>query len=423
MKTWVKNSLIGAGIVGLLGIGVVSQMKPLDVELVQAKQQDVLSTVTEKGKLTNSEQRKIFAEVQGKVEKVLVEEGTQVKQGTLLATMDVRELEARLNQLRGELKAVAGSESAAQSQSGANQIKQQEAVVAQAKLAVNLAEKNYQRTKVLVQEGAATKVELEDSENALASARKELEQAQASLAAIRKQSQSGKLQFQGQKESLQAQIEFLATQVNKGNIYASSDGIIYSKKVEAGDFVNPGSLMFEVGQTNLTQIETWLNSTEIADVKNGDEVTIIIKRPGEDIKTAGRITKIAPITEERTSALGLVEDRIKVTIALSNPPRGVRLTLGSTVDVQVVTSKAEKVVAIPKETVFTDQGQDYVWVVRAGKASLTKIQTGLEGDLLLEVKSGVKAGDQIILDPHNNGLKEGMKVIFNLNMGNEYNIS
>lgn len=423
MKPWVRNSLIGAGILSLIGITALSQMKSVDVDLVQAKQQDVLSTVLEKGKLSNGNTQKILAEVQGKVLNVKVDEGMHVKSGTLLATIDVLELEAKLNQLRGELKAVTGSEASAKSQSGINQIKQQEVVVDQAKLAVESAQKDYQRTQALFQEGGATAVEVEDSENALKTARKSLEQAEAALASIRKQSQSNSLQYQGQKESLQAQIDYLASQVSKGKIYASGEGIVYSKKVENGDFVSPGSLLFTIGQSKLSQIETWINSTEMSNVKIGDGVTIVFKRPGEDLKNPGRIIKIAPVTEERTSALGLVEDRVKVTIELSGIPQEVNLTAGSTVDVQVVTSKADHVVAIPKEAVFTDAGQDYVWIARRGQAILTKIQAGLEGDLLIEVKTGIKAGDQIILDPHNTDLKEGVKVIFNLDLGKEYNVA
>lgn len=133
-------------------------------------------------------------------------------------------------------------------------------------------------------------------------------------------------------------------------------------------------------------------------------------KSGEDIETAGVITKISPVTEERTSPLGIVEDKIKVTVELKKQPEGINLTPGRTVDVTLITRQAGGVLAVPKDALFTDKGEDFVWVVRDGVASIARLEKGIEGDDLLEIKRGVSAGQDVILNPHQTGLKEGIKV-------------
>jgi HlyD family secretion protein len=110
------------------------------------------------------------------------------------------------------------------------------------------------------------------------------------------------------------------------------------------------------------------------------------------------------------SSLGVLEDKVKVIIKLAELPAGINLTPGATVDVTITIREARNVLAVPKEAVFTDQGQKYVWLIKNGKAVTVPVSTGIEGDDLIEVKTGLRKGDSVLLNPHHKELKEGSRI-------------
>jgi len=407
---WKKWGLAGLGLIMVLGIMAQSALKKVEADLAPVKKADVAATVTEKGRIISRDAGDIFSEVQGKVKRVYVDAGDPVKKGTLLAELDTGDIEQQISRLEGELKAVSGQEEAAQLQGSGSQIRQQQLAVEQARVALSQATSDYNRTRQLYNEGAATAVELEQAGTGLETARKSLAQAEAALTAAKKQSKGNKTNYQGQRESLTAQLNYLQKQKAGARIAAGRDGVVFAKKVREGDMVAPGALLFTVGSLGRVNIEIYVNSNDMANIKQGDEVAVTFKEPGGDRETAGAIAKISPVTEERMSPLGIIEDKIKVTAELRERPAGISLTPGRTVDVSLITRQAKGVPAVPKDAVFTDNGQDFIWVVKKGTASLVRVVKGIEGDELVEIKSGVTVGEEVINDPHQTNLKEGVRV-------------
>ncbi|MFZ5639379.1 MAG: efflux RND transporter periplasmic adaptor subunit [Bacillota bacterium] len=408
--SWKKWGFAGLGAVLVLGIIAQAVLKKVEVDLAPVKKDDVVATVTEKGRIVSSNAKDIYSEVQGRVKKVNVDTGDTVKQGTVLAELDVADIDQQIARLEGELMAVRGSEEAAQLQGAGSQVKQQQLAVDQARVIFNQANSAYTRTLQLYNEGAATLAELERAQTELATGRKALEQAEAALAAAQKQSKGSGISFRGQRESLEAQLGFLKAQKAKATIITDREGTVFTRKVQEGDMISPGALLFTVGSLGRVEIETYVSSKDIANVKKGDGVTLTFKEPGKDTEAGGVITKVSPVTEERVSPLGIIEDKIKVTVEIKHQPAGVNLIPGRAVDVTITTQRARNVLAVPVDAVFTDRGKDFIWVVKKGTAAPVRVEKGIEGDELVEIKSGVTATDYVILNPHQTDLKEGIKV-------------
>ncbi|GAB4263819.1 efflux RND transporter periplasmic adaptor subunit [Thermincola ferriacetica] len=406
-KKWIYA---GVGLLVILGLISSVAFQAVDVDTYTVQRTDVVATVWETGKVVSDSTEDIYSEIQGRVKAVYVDTGDSVEKGKLLAVIDVGELDTQIARLEGELKSVEGQEQTALSQVDSNQIKQQELAVEQARVALGLAKANYERIKELYAQGAATRVELDQSEADLATRQKAVSQAEAALASLKKQNKSSLLQYEGQRESLQAELRHLQGQKAKSRVTADRDGIVFTRKVKEGDIVSPGSLLFTVGRRGKTKIEVYVNNKDMMRVNTGDEVKVIFRVPGEDVEVKGVIDRIAPAAEEIISSLGIPEDKIKVTVNLKEKPAGIRVIPGATVDVVVTTQKATDVPAVPKEALFSDKGEDYVWVNRQGKAAIVKVQTGVEGDDLVEIKSGLKEGDRVLLNPHLPELKEGIRI-------------
>lgn len=417
MKKWWKLGLWGLGIVVILVMLIYPKFQAIEVQTVQAKKGDVIATVEEKGTVVNQKKINISSEIQGKVTSVVAEVGDKVNVNTVLLKIDTRDLNAQLAQLKGELKAVQGTETATVRQPSQNQIKQQQSILEQARVALNLASQALNRAKELFAEGAISNTEIESyqadydtKEQAFAEAEISLAQARAEFEALTKQKGGANLQYQGQSESIKARIKYLEEQVLKANVKSPIQGIILEKSIKMGDYVNPGSLLFVLAGEGNYHIETYLRSKDIINVKKDAIVGVVFKAGDNDIKVSGKIIKIAPVAEERISALGISEDKIKVNVQLLTTPQGINIIPGMNVDVIATTQRAANVINITKDVVFNDAGKSFLWTVKDNKAKLTQVEKGIEGDTLLEIKQGLENGEHVILTPHLTELKEGLNI-------------
>lgn len=411
MKKISRKQIIIAGAVLLIGaLALSTYLKAVAVEAVEVKRQAVAATVTEKGKVTAPASQEIFSEGTGKIIKIFAEEGDQIKAGNILAQLDTSDIDAQISQVEGEIKALQGGVLTSPGV-GRSQVQQQQIAVEEARTALTQAQKEYNRTSNLYQEGAATQAEFDQAQNNMEIKKKALAQAEASLKVTQEQNQGTSLQYQGQKESLEAKRRSLQNQKQKNTIVSSSSGTVLNKEIKQGDYVTAGQKLFSVGDTKNLNIETYLITRDVYNVRKGDQVRVVLNTPGgKDIYTEGKIAKISPATVEKTSALGVVEEKVKVTVELIKVPQGINLFPGMEVDVDITTQKAEGVMAIPTEAIFSDKGENYVWLIQDGKAKTIQIETGIEGDVLTEIKEGLKEGAVIILNPHDPGLKENVRV-------------
>lgn len=405
-KKWI---IIGLIFLVILSIAAASKFKAVQADKVQVAVTDVISTVVEKGTVI-SEDTLIYSEVQGKVKAVYVDEGQTVQKGQVLAEIDVGDINSRIAQLEGQLRAAEGSEQTAGYQNGQNQIKQQQLAVEQAEIALGLSQTAYDRMQKLFSEGAVTQADLDQAKADVDTKKKTLEQADFNLNSIQGQSQGSKIQFQGQRESLVAQLQQLQTEKTKARILSETENVIFVKKIKAGDYITPGTMLFGLGSKANLRIETYVGSSDTAYLKTGEKVTVTFKLPGQDVDVTGKINKIAPVAENVITALGISEPKIKITIDLETLPAEFNVVPGSVVDVTFVTQRHPNALAIPKEVLFSDNGKDYVWVVNNGTASLKQIQKGPDGDDLTVIKEGLNKNDLVLLNPHQQDLQPGVRI-------------
>jgi HlyD family secretion protein len=155
--------------------------------------------------------------------------------------------------------------------------------------------------------------------------------------------------------------------------------------------------------------------------------------PGRTFK--GTVTDVgsSPIMKNDPDLLSLTANseaiNFKVRIRLEDPPATIRPGFSVTAD--IVTGKKENATAIPiqalvvrdvptskdakaKPATGRPQTEEGVYVVnKDGKLGFSKVETGIAGELMIEVKNGVKPGDQIVTGPFKTlrQVKEGDKVV------------
>ncbi|MCF6093059.1 HlyD family efflux transporter periplasmic adaptor subunit [Microaerobacter geothermalis] len=412
MKKKLKRIIWGFVLVVITAIVIFKLLQPLKAEMIEVEPRTISQSFTEEGVVVPILERELYSLLGGKVIDLAVEEGQDVKKGDLLLQLDTEEIRFQLAQLRGQLASVEGQEKQVYREPLSSQVSQQKLAIEQAKIQLEAAKSEFERVQVLFQAGAVSKEIYDEAERSVKQMENLLSQQEQALQLIREQQNppSGtKEQFSGLKQSLLAQIALLEYQEAKGSLYAPMDGKVKGLHIKEGMVIPPGSPVMTLFQPGQYEVETYLLTEDIVDIIVGMKVKATQEKKTEDVSYDGVVTRIAPSAEEKVSALGLVEQRVKVTVQLEGEMKNLRP--GYTLDVEFITHTEEGKLVVPKTSLFPYESGDALWVVRDGKAIVQPVKTGLETDEEVVIEEGLQQGDQVIRNPQLEGLKEGKKVV------------
>jgi HlyD family secretion protein len=166
---------------------------------------------------------------------------------------------------------------------------------------------------------------------------------------------------------------------------------------ESEAVVQAGTPLLEIGDPLDLEVVADLLSTDAVQIDVGSPVRI---DAWGGVPIRGRVTRVDPAGFLKVSALGIEEQRVRTTIALVDTPDAwSRLGHDYRVTVHVTVWSADDVLIVPVGALFR-QGQDWaVFAVRDGRARVTQVQLGRRNGRVAEVKSGLSAGDQVVLHP------------------------
>lgn len=390
---------------------IYSANKPLDVELLEVQPQTVSQTFKEEGIVASATERPIYSVFNGEIKALRVKEGQQVKKGDILIELDSKALEYQKQQLKGQLESIKGQQIQANKSPYSAQVRQQQLVVEETKRQLETSKIEYNRIKSLFESGAASKKELDASSDSVKQLENTLLQQQQALKLIEEQANPlpGTAQYyQGLIESVNAQIKELDYQLSNTKITAPIDGIVKELSVKVGAMATTLSPLLTLTSHNDFEVNVYLLTEDVINVKEGMNVKLVQKRKNGDYTFDGTVKGIAPAAEEKISALGLIEQKVKVSITPDG--QAPELRSGYALDVHFTTLVQHNKLVVPKTVLFPYENGDALWVKKDGKAVITKVQKGMETDELIVIESGLKAGEKVIKNPQQEGLKQGKRI-------------
>jgi len=240
-------------------------------------------------------------------------------------------------------------------------------------------------------ERIALKNNIQGTQNQLNNAEISYNNALVSLNSARESKKQQILSAQSQVDSALGQLNLSQEQLADLTISAPISGQITSKNVEVGAELNPGQVIASISQTNNVKVVINLPSEDIYQINLGQEVII-----NQDIKA--KITNIAPSANEQTK-------KVEVEILVDNKNK--KLIPGTFVDVMIKKNNKNSVksgvIMIPLEALTITQTENYVYLVKLNENNelTAKKQIVTLGDSqgnLVEIKSGLKIGNEIIID-------------------------
>jgi efflux transporter, RND family, MFP subunit len=248
--------------------------------------------------------------------------------------------------------------------------------------------KELEETEALYEIGAASQSEADNLKSSVNKAKIQLESAQKQLE-LNKGSilEDTKKSLQANITQAEASLASAQKQLDDTKVRVEIDGIIGTLNISEGSVVNAqGEAMTLVNMDNL-KVSFHVSEDVINEISVGSPVYITVSAVSDDPMTA----TVTNISEAADSSTRLYQ----VEAALSNTEGN--LKPGMFANVRLVTETKEDTIVVPLNTVLTDNGEKYVFVVDENNiAHKTVVETGLENDTYIEITSGLNIGDTVV---------------------------
>jgi len=367
--------LAGVGILGVAIVAYVLRPAVIDVDTGVVVSGPLRVTVDEDGRTRVRDRYLVTAPVAGRLQRIALREGSEVRRGDIVAWLAPLPLDAAT---REQMTARILSAEALYREAAVR--------ASEARTAAAQAQKIAERRSAVLAIGG---ISPEEHEQVLLAARARKDD----LAAAESRSRAAAAELKGARAAL--------TPVNGAGLPASipvrspTAGRVLRIPDQSERVIPAGSPILEVGDARAMEVVIDVLSTDAVRLRPGDEVEIVDW--GGDHPILGRVRSIEPSAFTRVSALGVDEQRVNVLIDL--PQRPETLGDGFRVEARMTVWQAAKVTTAPASSVFQQGGSWKVFAVDGGHARLRAVEIGHRTGSSVEIISGLAPGTEVVLFP------------------------
>jgi len=288
------------------------------------------------GTLEANETALISSKIAGRTSRVLVENGSAVNAGQALVIIESQDYTNLLAAAQADLKK------------------------AEAKLASSQAD--YKRFQELHKNGAISNKDLQDMEMGLKVAEADVASAAAAVSNAR-------------------------NSLDNTTISSPISGIVSNRSVNLGQMLSAGLQLMAVEDISSVYAVINVQQQELSNLKPGLKSEVMIDAYGTR-KFPGSLTVINPSASREARVF-------QAKIKLDNPEQLLRA--GMFARVKIYTGEDQEVVAIPRDALISQKGLYYVFIPDGGQVKRQQVQTGTIMDQMVEITSGLKEGQPIVV--------------------------
>ncbi|HKZ01815.1 MAG TPA: efflux RND transporter periplasmic adaptor subunit, partial [Pyrinomonadaceae bacterium] len=337
------------------------------------------------GSLAGDQQTDVAPSIAGKVVAVGVDLGSYVRRGQMLLKLDDVDFKLRVDQAQAQLDQAKAELKEAEEKVGIrpgqpfdpNRVPE----VANARVALELAEKNLRRAEKLIESGDVSRSYYDEQK----AKRDQLkEQYEVALSEARQHFASVG-NSRAQVSNAESQLALARRNLSYATLFSPFDGYVAERNADLGEYVSPTTKVASIVKINPLRIRIDIPEQAIPEVQVGQAVSITTSA-WPDKNFSGRIARLSPKVSATSRTL-------TVEAEIQNP--GGALKPGQFATVKILQTRAEPAVLVPARAVHTEAGVSRLFVVKDGHAQQRIVQLGqTEGDLV-EIKSGVVAEEQV----------------------------
>jgi multidrug efflux pump subunit AcrA (membrane-fusion protein) len=337
------------------------------------------------GSLTGDQQTDVSPSMAGKVVLVAVDLGSYVKRGQTIVRLDEVDMKLRVDQARAQVDQAKAALQQAEEKVGIrpgqvfdiNKLPE----VANARVALELAEKNLRRSEKLIESGDISR-SVYDQQKAQ---RDQLKEQYESALSLARQNNAAVLTAQANVKNAESQLNLALRSQTYANVYSPIDGYVADRPADLGEYVSTTTKVATIVKINPLRVRIDIPEQAIPTVNVGQSVSVTTSA-WPDKNFSGRIARISPNVTPTSRTL-TVEAEIENSGGLLKP--------GQFATVRILQSRAAPATLVPARAVRTESGVSRVFVIKDGHAQERQVQLGqTEGDLV-EIKSGVAENDNV----------------------------
>jgi RND family efflux transporter MFP subunit len=364
-----------------------SPATPRPVKVIAAVEQRVARTVVATGTLAAEDQVVIGTKVPGRLAEISIDMGTRVRRGQVVARLDasdyrlrVDQAEAALHQARARLGLPLGGADERIDPEQTSIVRQARAVLEEAQLTRDRSAKLMEQNLIARAQLDTAEANLKVAEGRYHDALEEVRNRQALLAQRR------------------SELDLARQQLADTTMTSPIDGAVAMKQASVGEYLAAGAPVATVVQIHPLRLRVNVPEREAVDVRTGQTVRLTVE--GDPTVYQGRVVRLSPIVQEQSRTLS-VEAEVPNERAVMKP--------GAFARAEVVTEASQPVIRVPTAALVTFAGIEKLLVVRQDKIVEVRVQTGRRANDSVEIVSGLKPGEQVVLQPGN--LAPGQAVV------------
>lgn len=394
--SWLKRTLLILLVIALIGAVVLAlRPKPVAVELAEVKRGRFEQVIEEDGKTRVRDRYVVSAPLAGKLRRIQLKAGDEVKQGRAVAVIEPAApalLDARTERELGER---VGAAEAAKLRAVA--------AVERAKAALEQAGADLARARKLAEKGFVAATQLEQAELAVKLNGRELEAARhadhaaehevaVARAALSRMKQTGSGRPAGQTWEVRSPVS----------------GRVLKVVQESEGTVALGAPLLEIGEPSELEVVADVLTTDAVRIAPG--MSVRIERWGRGEPLAGRVRRVEPSAFTKVSALGVEEQRVNAIIDLTSPrEQWQALGDGYKVDARIVVANLDDAVKVPVAALFRDGEQWAVFVAENGLARKRAVSISHRSGQEAAVDKGLQPGERVVVYPAD-AVRDGVRV-------------
>lgn len=332
---------------------------------------------------------KILAPYDAPVEKILVTVGKAVKQGDVIMQLSAPQDQAYYQQARQRVQqARADLQQARQQWQSSLRAAQQE--LAQARAAERTARTQAQRP---ADEPGASIAVTERGNPELFAAIARRKEAQQKVLDIEAQMERALVLYQQQLAVAQQQFQDAQAGLKGAMVRTPISGTVLAVNVQIGEQAkrDPAKPVARVVNLDALTVNAEVDEDLLESIEHGDPVTVTV----EDVPKVEFSGTVRQIYSRR---VGLLKNAEHVVVVDFRNVKG-QAKPGMSAIARVVLGRAEDVLALPVEAIYDHSGRKAVKIKQGDKWNTRVVETGLSDGKYIEIKSGLKAGDTVLLNP------------------------
>ncbi|MCG8484697.1 MAG: HlyD family efflux transporter periplasmic adaptor subunit [Clostridia bacterium] len=400
-----KKLSIFMGIILMIVIVVSSLGAKADTTMASrtavVMREDIEYRVKVNGIVESLNEQIILSPVQGTIKEMKVEQGQNVQEGDLLAVIDTTDIDEKIEKARINLELE-------KAKLKMSQVDKNSAKVSLSDLEqkYNFLKDKYEANLRLFQEGAVSKVSLDEAKMAM-------DEANNNYIIAKNEVEDGSyvqnLSLQKNRVNL-AELEYTSLQSEREKHFIKSpiEGIVAEIYMKLGDTIGYQKQFFYIVNNNKMEVKANISEYDAKNVAVGDKVTVTSDGIDEHIYES-ELTFISPFAKKLQSSQG-TESVVEVKTIIDDEKSVLKSGFNVTVD--ILCDRKEDVLTVPYEAILTTKdGTQYIFVVEGENHKKYQIETGIEGSLTVEViADGIKEGDIVELNPMEDLLNQEVNV-------------